>query len=90
MWIVAIWRNLHALLKRKADKSDEDDEGEKRDNPIRHGRLHSSGLCWRPLFYQAKPAMSPIGTFETCRRTPKTSACWGRPEVSGAPSKRRY
>jgi hypothetical protein len=80
MWIVAIWRNLHALPKRKADKSDEDDEGEKRDNPIRHGRLHSSGLCWRPLFYQAKPAMSPVGTFETCRVHRAMSAFRGNPE----------
>jgi hypothetical protein len=30
------WRNLHALPKGKANKSDKDDEGEKRDKPVRH------------------------------------------------------
>jgi len=30
------------------------------------------------------------GTFETCRRTLRMSAYWGRPEVSGARSKRRF
>ena len=33
--------------------------------------------------------MSPIGTFETCLRTPNTSAYGGRPEVIGARPKRR-
>jgi hypothetical protein len=37
--IVFIWRDLRALPKRKADKSREDDQGEKRSYPIWHGLL---------------------------------------------------
>jgi hypothetical protein len=56
--IIFIWRDLHALPKRKADKSDEDDEGEKWDNPIRHGQLHSGRLSWRPLSFADVPFYS--------------------------------
>jgi hypothetical protein len=43
----------------------------------------------RDFSYQAKPAMSPIGTFETCRPALKMSVYWGRPEATGRRSKRR-
>jgi len=33
---------------------------------------------------------SPIGTFETCRRTLRMSAVRGRPEVTGRHSNRRF
>jgi hypothetical protein len=33
---------------------------------------------------------SGFGTFETCRRTLRMSVYWGRPEVIGRVSKRRF
>jgi hypothetical protein len=42
---------------------------------------------WRPKNNVSNYApMSLIGTLETCRRDPKTSAYRGRPEVIDAPS----
>jgi hypothetical protein len=37
-----------------------------------------------------KDFCNTIGTFETCRRTPRMSVYWGRPEVVGARPKRRF
>src|SRR5438034_2269485 len=48
--------------------------------PLVSKRLSGRLLC----------AMLLNGTFETCRRTPKTAACRGRPEVIGARPKRRF
>ena len=53
--IVVIWRDLHALPEGEADKAHKDNQGEKRDNPIRHSLVLGLGrLSWRPLFYRAE------------------------------------
>jgi hypothetical protein len=41
------------------------------------------------LSYQAKPEMSPVGTFETCRPALTMSVSGGIPEVTGGGSNRR-
>jgi hypothetical protein len=49
-------------------------------------------IAWVALAESGRPnsrademiVTSEIGTFETCRRTLKMSACWGRPEVIDA------
>jgi hypothetical protein len=56
--LIVLSRFPGPALKRKADKSDEDDEGEKWDNPIRHGQLHSGRLSWRPLSFADVPFYS--------------------------------
>src|SRR6185312_15261393 len=48
------------------------------------------GNFQRPRRWGEARDMTVVGTFETCRRTPKMSACRGRPEVIGPPSKRRF
>ena len=57
-----------------------------------YGGRHHRHWCFNPmgrgasvggLLHLGQTRMSPIGTFETCRRTLKMSAYRGRPEVLG-------
>jgi heme-degrading monooxygenase HmoA len=62
--IVVIWRDFHALPEGEADKAHKDNQGEKRDNPIRHSQIllgaSVGGLCLTARKETRLPALQAI------------------------------